>query len=293
MATKPGSRQLSWLPNNLFDTGGMPAWLATAFDTDERRAEFTKWMGDMFTQWTRGQAVTTEANAAAITANQRKFLSQPATGRYFSQRQLEEVFNPEDRAARLERLRFHGGMANGKWTNDYDTWKAASKNGHGTNSRGEEIKTGSFGFSVETARDRAARAAGFNRGFFADHAVESAWTREKAATAGGDRRGVRLGEDGSLELHFGDTGVKTDVTAGRSATANAARRRMEILTNTDPQNEDWMFDGSNTDFSDRKRFADLFAASKGGDTMRDRGWLDAVFNGGLTRAALRGGRSRK
>lgn len=280
MATKPGSRQLSWLPNNLFDTGGMPAWLATAFDTDERRAEFTKWMGDMFTQWSGAQAVNIAANSAALEINKRRSASALGTGKYLSQRQMEEIYAPEDKSTRLERLQFHGGMANGKWTNDYDVWKAASKNGHGTDSNGDAIVTKSFGFRVPTARDNIFELEAWKRGN--EGKAAKTWVRESSKAAGGDYRGVRLAEDGSTQYTFGNQRTSERLTA---------LRRLDQIENT--REDDWMFDGANTDFSDRKRFADLFAASKGGDTMRDRGWLDAVFNGGLTRAALRGGRSRK
>ena len=95
-----------------------------------------------------------------------------------------------------------------------------------------------------------------------------------------------------MEIHFGDTGVKTDISAGRSGTSLAARRRMKILTNTDPSNGPWLFDGSRTDFSDRTKFQKLSTASKGGETMRERGWLDAVF-ARAERAAMRGGRTRR
>ena len=52
-------------------------------------------------------------------------------GQYVSARQRREAIlaatDPDKAAAdKLARLQFHGGMANGKWTNNYDEWKAAS-----------------------------------------------------------------------------------------------------------------------------------------------------------------------
>ena len=214
-------------------------------------------------------------------------------GQYLSQRQREEILNPESKAERLQRLQFHGGMANGKWTNNYDEWKAASKNGHGTNSKGEEIKTKSFGFSVPVSGPSKQDREAFERNRY----VNSAWARSSSRLAGGERRGVRLGSDGSMEIHFGDTGVKTDISAGRSGTSLAARRRMEMLTNTDPSNGPWMFDDEGRLKLDLAAPLPLYkdvprAASKGGETMRERGWLDAVF-AKAERAAMRGGRARR
>ena len=297
-------------------------------------------------------------------------------GQYLSQRQRREILYPDDKTTQLQRLQFHGGMANGKWTNNYDEWLAASKNGHGTNSKGEEIKTKSFGFSVPVSGPSKQDREAFER----NRSVNSAWARSSSRLAGGERRGVRLGSDGSMEIHFGDTGVKTDISAGRSGTSLAARRRMEMLTNTDPSNEPWMFDDEGRlksnhaavgggqsgglsmfgvraptnrydwavererawdrtmDRADRTlasvaaswrglsaydperafspRLSDSLmrsswwdvnrtrqlsnplykdvprAASKGGETMRERGWLDAVF-AKAERAAMRGGRTRR
>ena len=304
-------------------------------------------------------------------------------GQYVSARQRREAIlaatDPgKADADKLARLQFHGGMADGRWTNNYDEWKAASKNGHGTNWKGEEIKTKSFGFSVPVSGPSKQDREAFER----NRSVNAAWARSSSRLAGGERRGVRLGSSGSMEIHFGDTGVKTDISAGRSGTSLAARRRMEMLTNTDPSNGPWMFDDEGRLKSDhaavgggqsgrlsmfgvmaptnrydwaieRERAWDrtmdradrtiaevvasarrppvsdydpvrvsppglsdalmtsswwdtnrtrqlsnpLYkdvprAASKGGGTMRDRGWLDAVF-ARAERAAMRGGRTRR
>ena len=224
-------------------------------------------------------------------------------GQYLSQRQRREILHPEDEATRLQRLQFHGGMANGKWTNNYDEWLEASVNGHGTDSNGKEISTKSFGFSVPVSGPSKQDREAFER----NRSVNSAWARSSSRLAGGDRRGVRLDSDGSMEIHFGDTGVKTDISAGRSGTSLAARRRMEMLTNTDPSNGPWMFDSPEPSAprparspgwvtrpvnAARDFLGGLFSASKGSETMRGRGWLDAVF-AKAERAAMRGGRTRR
>lgn len=219
-------------------------------------------------------------------------------GQYVSARQRREAIlaatDPDKAAAdKLARLQFHGGMANGKWTNNYDEWKAASINGHGTNSEGEETKTKSFGFSVPVARrdPKAVKAwkqsaAGRSAGDFV------------AAANGKDYRGARLNADGSVTYRFGDDRVSEKL---------AARRRIEMINNTDPANGPWMFDSSESSARPPVRSPDwitrpvntvrgflggLFSASKGGETMRERGWLDAVF-ARAERAAMRGGRTRR
>ena len=292
-------------------------------------------------------------------------------GQYLSQRQRREILNPEDAATRLQRLQFHGGMANGKWTNNYDEWKAASKNGHGTDSKGEEIKTKSFGFRIPTGRERTL-----------ERMEEKGWDKKRVGKAlarwadknGGDYRGMRIAGDGSVVLTFGDPSI---AKYNRARAENA--RRKEIEENTSGE---WMFDDKGRlksnhaavgggqsgwlsmfgvraptnrydwaiererawdrtmdradrtiagviasarrplvsdydpvrDFSPRlsdslmrsswwdvNRTRQLSnplykdvprAASKGGETMRERGWLDAVF-ARAERAAMRGGRTRR
>lgn len=297
-------------------------------------------------------------------------------GQYVSARQRREAIlaatDPDKAAAdKLARLQFHGGMANGKWTNNYDEWKAASKNGHGTDSKGEEIKTKSFGFRTPTGRERTL-----------ERMEEKGWDKKRVGKAlarwadknGGDYRGMRIADDGSVVLTFGDPSI---AKYNRARAENA--RRKEIEENTSGE---WMFDDKGRlksnhaavgggqsgwlsmfgvraptnrydwaiererawdrtmdradrtiagviasarrplvsdydpvrDFSPRlsdslmrsswwdvNRTRQLSnplykdvprAASKGGETMRERGWLDAVF-ARAERAAMRGGRTRR
>ena len=294
---------------NGFDAGGL-------FAGDNGKA-FFDWMGQnqraqeifmgLLEEFGKGMGLQNQVaqvqlgNAAVAAAGFRP-------GQYVSARQRREAIlaatDPDKAAAdKLARLQFHGGMANGKWTNNYDEWLAASKNGHGTDSKGEEIKTKPFGFSVPVSGPSKQDREAFER----NRSVNSAWARSSSRLAGGERRGVRLGSDGSMEIHFGDTGVKTDISAGRSGTSLAARRRMEMLTNTDPSNGPWMFDSpeplapvpvsspgwiTRPVNAARDFLGGLFSASKGGETMRERGWLDAVF-ARAERAAMRGGRTRR
>ena len=206
-------------------------------------------------------------------------------GQYLSQRQREEILNPESKAERLQRLQFHGGMANGRWTNNYDEWLAASKNGHGTDSKGEEIKTKSFGFSIPVARRDPKAVKAWKQSAEGQSAGDFV-----AAAKGKDYRGVRLNADGSVTYRFGDDRVSEKL---------AARRRMA--------NGAWMFDSPEPSAlrpvrspgwatrpvnAARDFLGGLFSASKGSETMRGRGWLDAVF-AKAERAAMRGGRTRR
>lgn len=225
-------------------------------------------------------------------------------GQYVSERQRREAIaaatDPDKAAAdKLARLRFHGGVANGKWTNDYDEWKAASKNGHGTNSKGEEIKVKSFGFSVPVsganAREDTLEFESWKRG------QRGQWAKSWADKhRGGDYRGVRYNEDGTVSYRFGDD---------RTSQRLAARERIKKYEQGDrltafidqnpelfrprrpetPETPSWIERPVNAalDF-----LGGLFSASKGGETMRDRGWLDAVF-ARAERAAMRGGRTRR
>ena len=226
-------------------------------------------------------------------------------GQYLSQRQREEILNPESKAERLQRLQFHGGMANGKWTNNYDEWKAASKNGHGTNSKGEEISTKSFGFSVPVyranAREDTLEFESWKRGQRGQWAKN--WAEAKSwdgKDRRGDHRGVRYDEDGMVTYRFGD-----DRTSQRLA-ARERIKKLNMLTRLDeymkqnpelfrprapetPEIPSWIKRPVN---AARDFLGGLFSDSKGGETMRERGWLDAVF-AKAERAAMRGGRTRR
>ena len=226
-------------------------------------------------------------------------------GQYLSQRQREEILNPESKAERLQRLQFHGGMANGKWTNNYDEWKAASKNGHGTNSKGEEISTKSFGFSVPVSRANAREDTlefeSWKRGQRGQWAKN--WAEAKSwdgKDRRGDYRGVRYNEDGTVTYRFGD-----DRTSQRLA-ARERIKKLNMLTRLDeymkqnpelfrprapetPEIPSWIKRPVN---AARDFLGGLFSDSKGGETMRERGWLDAVF-AKAERAAMRGGRTRR
>ena len=226
-------------------------------------------------------------------------------GQYLSQRQREGILNPESKAERLQRLQFHGGMANGKWTNNYDEWKAASKNGHGTNSKGEEIKTKSFGFSVPVsmanAREDTLEFESWKRGQRGQWAKN--WAEAKSwdgKDRRGDHRGVRYNEDGTVTYRFGD-----DRTSQRLA-ARERIKKLNMLTRLDeymkqnpelfrprspetPEIPSWIKRPVN---AARDFLGGLFSDSKGGETMRERGWLDAVF-ARAERAAMRGGRTRR
>lgn len=284
---------------NGFDAGGL-------FAGDNGKA-FFDWMGQnqraqeifmgLLEEFGKGMGLQNQVaqvqlgNAAVAAAGFRP-------GQYVSARQRREAIlaatDPDKAAAdKLARLQFHGGMANGKWTNNYGEWKAASINGHGTNSEGEETKTKSFGFSVPVARR--------------DPKAVKAWKQSAAgrsardfvaAAKGKDYRGARLNADGSVTYRFGDDRVSENL---------AARRRIEMINNTDPSNGPWMFDSpepptpvpvSSPDWitrpvnAARDFLGGLFSASKGGETMRERGWLDAVF-ARAERAAMRGGRTRR
>lgn len=210
-------------------------------------------------------------------------------GQYVSARQRREAIlaatDPDKAAAdKLARLQFHGGMANGKWTNNYDEWKAASKNGHGTDSEGEEIKTKSFGFSVPVARRDPKAVEAWKQSEAGQRARK--FVVDSSKEAGMDYRSVRLNADGSLTYRFGD-----DLTSRKLA----ARRRLEMIHNTDPANGPWLPDTQypmESQAPTRDFLGGLFSASKGGETMRERGWLDAVF-ARAERAAMRGGRTRR
>ena len=231
-------------------------------------------------------------------------------GQYVSARQRREAIaaatDPDKAAAdKLARLQFHGGVANGKWTNNYDEWKAVSKNGHGTNSKGEEIKVKSFGFSVPVsganAREDTLEFESWKRGQRGQWAKN--WAEAKSwdgKDRRGDHRGVRYDEDGMVTYRFGD-----DRTSQRLA-ARERIKKLNMLTRLDeymkqnpelfrprapetPEIPSWIKRPVN---AARDFLGGLFSASKGGETMRDRGWLDAVF-ARAERAAMRGGRTRR
>ena len=231
-------------------------------------------------------------------------------GQYVSARQRREAVlaatDPDEAAAdKLARLQFHGGMANGKWTNNYDEWYVASINGHGTNSEGEEIKTKPFGFSVPVSRANAREDTlefeswkRGQRGQWAKNWAEAKRWGDKDRR--GDYRGVRYNEDGTVTYRFGD-----DRTSQRLS-ARERIKKLNMLTQLDeymkqnpelfrprapetPETPSWIKRPAN---AARDFLGGLFSASKGGETMRDRGWLDAVF-ARAERAAVRGGRTRR
>lgn len=290
---------------NGFNTGGL-------FAGDNGKA-FFDWLGtnqraqEIFTglleEFGKGMGLQNQVaqvqlgNAAVAAAGFRP-------GQYVSARQRREAIaaatDPDKAAAdKLARLRFHGGVANGKWTNDYDEWKAASKNGHGTNSNGEEIKVKSFGFSVPVSRANAREDTlefeSWKRGQRGQ--LAKSWVDKHR---GGDYRGVRYNEDDTVSYRFGDD---------RTSQRLAARERLKKYEQGDrltafidqnpelfrprgpesPESPSWIERPVN---AVRDFLGGLFSASKGGETMRERGWLDAVF-ARSERAAMRGGRTRR
>ena len=222
-------------------------------------------------------------------------------GQYVSARQRREAIaaatDPDKAAAdKLARLQFHGGMANGRWTNNYDEWLAASKNGHGTNSNGEEIKVKSFGFSVPVSRSNAREDTlefeSWKRG------RRGQWAKSWADKhRGGDYRGVRYNEDGTVSYRFGDDRTSQRLGARERLKKYEQGDRLtafidqnpELFRPRGPESPSWIERPVNAaiDF-----LGGLFSASKGGETMRERGWLDAVF-ARAERAAMRGGRTRR
>ena len=222
-------------------------------------------------------------------------------GQYVSARQRREAIaaatDPDKAAAdKLARLKFHGGVANGKWTNDYDEWKAASKNGHGTNSKGEEIKVKSFGFSVPVsganAREDTLEFESWKRGQRGQWA--KSWVDKHR---GGDYRGVRYNEDGTVSYRFGDDRTSQRLAARERLKKYEQGDRLtafidqnpELFRPRGPESPSWVERPAN---AVRDFLGGLFSASKGGETMRERGWLDAVF-ARAERAAMRGGRTRR
>lgn len=202
-------------------------------------------------------------------------------GQYLSQRQREEILNPESKAERLARLQFHGGVANGRWITSYDEWKAAGDKQH-TKANGERIEVKSFGPRRDplTAKD----------------IIEMA-----RRDTGGDRR-VHRDTDGNVIYTFGGYG-------NRAGVRREALHRLSLYDGkTDEQREkEWLYASpepsalppmrspdwiSRPVEAVRQSIKNWFSASKGGETMRERGWLDAVF-ARAERAAMRGGRTRR
>ena len=227
-------------------------------------------------------------------------------GQYVSARQRREAIaaatDPDKAAAdKLARLQFHGGVANGKWITNYDEWKAAGDKQH-TGADGKKIEVKSFGprrnpltdedVIYGTTYDRAIDGPPDENGVYPTikdvmKGSPAAVVRAMAIKAGGDRRGIGRDTNGNIIYTFGGDGNRADVR-------REAIRRLSLYDGkTDEERErEWLFDGSRTDFSDRTKFQELSTASKGGETMRERGWLDAVF-ARAERAAMRGGRTRR
>ena len=238
-------------------------------------------------------------NAAVATAGFRP-------GQYVSARQRREAIaaatDPDKAAAdKLARLQFHGGVANGKWITNYDEWKAAGDKQH-TGADGKKIEVKSFGprrnpltnedVIYGTTYDRVIDGPPDENGVYPTikdvmKGSPAAVVRAMAIKAGGDRRGIGRDTNGNIIYTFGGDGNRADVR-------REAIRRLSLYDGkTDEERErKWLFDGSRTDFSDRTKFQELSTASKGSETMRERGWLDAVF-ARAERAAMRGGRTRR
>lgn len=187
-------------------------------------------------------------------------------GQYMSERQRREVINPESAAERKARLSFHGGMANGKWVTDYDTYKATR-----TAADDEKAANMRLAFSVPSARDQ---------GVFDTFGGPQDWVIASSGRAKGDYRGVRLMDDGSIRYSFGNT------TKSQQRRADALSTLRQYTPDRDKRIKD-LEDAYNM-LKDG-----VLGADKGGAAMRERGWLDAVFNGGIVRAALKGGKGSK
>ena len=291
---------------NGFDAGGL-------FAGDNGKA-FFDWMGknqraqEIFTglleEFGKGMGLQNQVaqvqlgNAAVAAAGFRP-------GQYVSARQRREAIaaatDPDKAADKLARLQFHGGVANGKWITNYDEWKAAGDKQH-TGADGKKIVVKSFGprrnpltdkdVIYGTTYDRVIDGPPDENGGYPTvkdvmKGSPAAVVRAMSIKAGGDRRGVGRDMNGNIIYTFGGDGNRADVR-------REAIRQLSLYDGkTDEERErEWLFDGSRTDFSDRTKFQELSTASKGDKTMRDRGWLDAVF-ARAERAAMRGGRTRR
>lgn len=196
-------------------------------------------------------------------------------GQYMSERQRREIVNPESASERLQRLQFHGGVAGGRFISNYDEYMAASNKGKSAS--GKDITAKSFESRVPTAREDSRAFV-----FYNDPNGPIAWAK-RSAQESKDRRGVRLMEDGSVRYSFGyvteESRKRRDAltTLGMYSPNSERARRLEDLQDTYEMLKNDAFR----------------AADKGGVAMRERGWLDAVFNGGIVRAALKGGKGSK
>ena len=232
-------------------------------------------------------------------------------GQYVSERQRREailaVTDPDKAAAeKIARLQFHGGMANGKWITNYDEWKAAGDRQH-TDSKGKRIEVKSFG--MKSWNRKPLTAADTIQGTIVKDksgndvvmkGSPGAVVRGMARLAGGDYRGVHRDRDGSIVYTFGGDGNRADVR--REALRNLSfydgktdeQRRAEWMFDSPDQPKTMQTPGWITRPVDAVRdyLGGLFSASKGGEAMRERGWLDAVFSR-AERAAARGGRTRR
>lgn len=306
--TKP-KRRLTGDPTSVWGEG-MPDWLSGLIgDDDNRRKQLMDWMGNSFASWTEGQK----------TKNAGMF-KEVAAGHYMSQRQKEELLNPEGKATRLERIGFHGGFVqdeegNRRWTNNYDEW----------------VKGGRFHVPTKSFGPVAVR-----------NKVPDTVKQQVIVSAkkSGDYRGVKARSDGGLDFFFGQPGLeKKRAAAVRTTQAVEAHNKIneifdllnsnaDVDANGNPKpgslNEDgtpkrtvgsvaregnaghrFDYEGAvrdnTTDTPDfikkpvnavRDFLSGLFGADRGGQTMRERGWLDVAFGGATVRQVAKGGKSR-
>lgn len=240
-------------------------------------------------------ALSNEANA--------RVLAGVRPGQYLSARQRREIANPEGPATHLARIGFHGGMANGKWTNDFDTWMAGRDAPYGRGADGKPVDmkpvwrdhgplrkdTKVLGFQgrMIDAQDMPISDPATGK---VDVSRDGNGNRVVLNPTSRSRIGVRRGSDGTITYTFGEH------DGSNPAKNRYWQKKADEVAAESHRNKEW---------NDRLRSIneglsaagispiDAYAASKGGETMRERGWLDAIFNGGITRAALRAGRTRK
>ena len=291
MANTAQERQTAMgLVDGIFASNGMPMFLASIFDTEDKKNEFKGWMGDLFSQWMKSQAQETTAKglanryaAAGIGPNGRAI----SPGRYFSQRQIDDILSPEDKATRLERIGFKGGFANGTWTYDYDTWKAAG---------GKRTPTKSFGPAERKPLAANDMIVGFQGKRIAaqdmpysDPATGKAdVSRDKNGTTvvlnptSKNRIGVSRSQDGGVTYTFGDTNGNATRNRYWQDRADQIAAESHDLKKI---NEGLTAAGLTPIQAGRR------AAAFGGTSMRERGWLDSIFNGGRVRASMKGGKT--
>ena len=287
------------------------------YDYLEKNPEVKGIFNGMIAEFAKGMGLQNQVaqvqlgNAAAAAAGFRP-------GQYMSARQRREAMlaatDPDAaRAEKIARLNFHGGVVNGKWVTTYDEWKAAGDKQH-TDSKGKPIEVTSLGFESwrrKPLTDKDVIEGTVVKDKEGNDVVmkgpPGAVVRGMSRLADGDYRGVRRGRDGSIIYTFGGDGNRADVR-------REALTRLSLYDGkTDKQREaEWQMRpewGASPDPSALRRvrspswvtrpvnaardfLSGMFSASKGGETMRERGWLDAVF-ARAERAAARGGRTRR